>query len=246
MDISCVPLIGYWWRLLPGSAGIAGSVRKGPRTRGTSSGKQGRRWPPCSRAASHTRYCLQQGDLAPDAWARTCRGNARSWKSGGAGIRRLPEDLVDAAGAAVPRWLQNPTEPLPPVWAKTRAVVRPKSRSLDIDAHRPVLLSEPRVGQVQRAFLLQHEDGLRAQLARSRKKVKWGRADAHILTAQLLAAPDALDPAVDIEREDPWSLRRCEGPCEGHVGRHNPRESRGGGRRGLGLRLRLLLFGGAR
>lgn len=52
------------------------------------------------------------------AWVRTCKGNTRSWKIGGAGIRWLSGEQVEAIGITVRKWLQNRAEPPPVAWAK--------------------------------------------------------------------------------------------------------------------------------
>lgn len=81
-------------------------------------------------------------------WAATCRGNARSFNSAVAAIRWFSDEQVDALGDIVRRWLLGPAEPLPAAWAQSRAVFLPKSRSADIEAHRPVVPSEPLQGSI--------------------------------------------------------------------------------------------------
>lgn len=107
------------------------------------------------------------------AWARTCKGNARSWKSGGAGIRWLFEEQVEAIGTTAQKWLQDPAEPPPAARAKAHAVFPPKARSTDIEAHRPVVLSLVQ-GWVSRAILQHYEEGLQPRCIAAEGFVKGG------------------------------------------------------------------------
>lgn len=64
----------------------------------------------------------------------------------------------------------------------------PKPLSCDIEAHTPVTPSGPLLGWGSWAILLEHADGLQPKRFAAERLLKGGsRADAHRLTAQLLA-----------------------------------------------------------
>lgn len=82
-------------------------------------------------------------------------------------------------------------EPLPTAWVKARAVFLPKSRSADIEAHRPAVPSEPLLGWASWSMLIHQEDAMQPIWLAAEGFVKKGRADAHILTAPLLVEKTA-------------------------------------------------------
>lgn len=129
---------------------------------------------------------FSKGVMAADFGGDMQRECEKLQKGGwGGGIRWMSEERVDALGDIVQRWLLGPAEPLPAAWAHARAVFLPKSRSVDIEAHRPVAPSEPLQGWVSRV-LMEQADGMQPKWLAAEGFVKGGWASARILTALLL------------------------------------------------------------
>lgn len=84
------------------------------------------------------------------AWLGTRRGKNISWRRGG-GIRGLGEYMVDEFHRHATLCLQDASTDAPETWRVTRAVILPKSTSLEFEPHRPVVPSAPLVAWVSRS-----------------------------------------------------------------------------------------------
>lgn len=85
--------------------------------------------------------------------------------------------------------LRTPTAALPESWKAVRADFLPKSNSVETEALRPVAPSAPLQAWAMWAMLTQHRDAPEPKWLCARGFVRGGRADAdaHIMTAQLIA-----------------------------------------------------------
>lgn len=78
----------------------------------------------------------------------------------GDGMRELDDRSLDALRRGVIGWLQSGNVPTLGPWQKARAMFILKSRSPEIDMHRPVVLSAQVAAMTSRALLFEHEPQL--------------------------------------------------------------------------------------
>lgn len=81
--------------------------------------------------------------------------------------------------------LTDPGIEEPPAWSSTRAVFIPQYTSAELDAHR--LVVAPLVAWTSRSLLYEYEAQLRPRWPCAEGLVRGGTADAHALTAQVVA-----------------------------------------------------------
>lgn len=116
---------------------------------------------------------------------RTSRNNASHVRGGSLMSLSTPLFCDDH------RWRLWPGDHLPAAWEKAEANFVTTSNSIDMETQCPVVPSALFLGWVSRAVLFEHVAATQPKRLEAEGVVQWGRADAHILTAQLIAEKTA-------------------------------------------------------